>query len=286
MNNTDSLQYISISNLLKATPSEESGKRFVYLEASNESRDQQGEVVLAKALANSSGYYMRFGNIDLEHLTQTGKPNPKKGYPGIPNYQCFEIGLPVEVAARNNKTFVKAEIYAGSGVAAENANSFWSSITEINPSAKWYPSVAGSIMGMSPDRSTVTKVRWTNIGFSKTPVNADLATVSTIPFGALAKCWTNDGIDLVKAMEAGYGTPNQVEDGGSLGIQSLAGSKQYSKRRNKFTPIFREIWKGGALTEPYLIQAAKETFNCDDEDAKSFIKQYLSDISTSIKGRK
>ena len=43
--------WLSIPDMLKATPAEESGKRYLYLEASNEARDYQGEVVLAKALA-------------------------------------------------------------------------------------------------------------------------------------------------------------------------------------------------------------------------------------------
>ncbi len=38
--------------MLKATASTEGGRRFLYLEASNEGVDQQAEVVAAKALAD------------------------------------------------------------------------------------------------------------------------------------------------------------------------------------------------------------------------------------------
>ena len=119
--------YLSISQMLKATPVQEGGDRFIYLEASNETLDQQGEVVLAKALEESADYYLKFGNLDIDHYTQIGARN------GIPNYELFEIGRPVDVACREGATFVKGQIYSGSGVAAERANAFWSSVTELSP---------------------------------------------------------------------------------------------------------------------------------------------------------
>src|SRR5580704_14596951 len=88
--------HISISQMLKAMPATEGGQRFVYLEASNESRDYQNEVILAKALADSADYFLKYGNIAHEHYTQTSKPNPAKNWPGIPNHESFEIGRPVE----------------------------------------------------------------------------------------------------------------------------------------------------------------------------------------------
>ncbi len=51
----DSLpDFFSISGLLKATPRTEHGERFVFLEASNKTVDQQGERVLAQAPAHSA----------------------------------------------------------------------------------------------------------------------------------------------------------------------------------------------------------------------------------------
>ena len=187
--------YLSISQMLKASPVVEGGDRFIYLEASNEALDQQGEVVLAKALADSASYYLKFGNLDIDHYTQIGAKA------GIPNYELFEIGRPVDVAVRDGSTFVKGQVYSGTGPAAERANSFWSSLTELSPPARWYPSVGGSVAAKSvvidpltkAKRAVIQKVRWTNIGFSKTPVNANLATVSTVPFGALAKSFCDGG---------------------------------------------------------------------------------------------
>jgi len=228
--------FLSIGDLFKAVPASEGSKRFVYLEASNQSRDLQGEVLLAKALEDSADYYTKFGNLDLEHFTQIGAKN------GIPNYESYEIGKPVSVRFDGTKTFVKGHIVSGTGVAAEKANLFWSSLTEITPAKDWYPSVGGTVMGkrISIDPKSgerypvIDKVRWTNIGFSRTPVNTDLATVSTVPFGILAKCWGPAGIDMRKSLAAGYGTDSAKLTGGSaLGRQSLDGVASSRSRATK-----------------------------------------------------
>jgi hypothetical protein len=94
---TGSPDYLSIGSMLKATPVLESGQRLIYLEASNESLDQQNEVVLQKALKDSADWFLRYGNLDTDHITMLGKPNPAKGHPGIPDSQYYEIGRPLEV---------------------------------------------------------------------------------------------------------------------------------------------------------------------------------------------
>jgi len=223
MNQTQDINFLSISGMLKATPHEEGGERFIYMEASNESLDVQGEVVLAKALQESQDYYLRYGNVDLEHVTQVGLKT------GIPDYHLFEIGRPVEVRIRNPRTFVKAQIYSGEGKPAEKANDFWQSLTSVVPAQRWYPSVGGAVLEKAQEvdvelgkRTFVTRVRWTNIGMSKTPVNVAVPTASTMPVGVFAKCWGAHGLDLSKALEAGYGTDMSALTGGAaLRQQSL-----------------------------------------------------------------
>ena len=91
--------YLSIGDMFKATPHTEGDKRFIYMEASNEVRDLQDEMVLQKALTDSAEYFLRFGNIDIDHYTKIGVPNPQKGYIGIPNFELYEIGRPIDVRA-------------------------------------------------------------------------------------------------------------------------------------------------------------------------------------------
>ena len=114
---------LCITDLLKATPRVEDGQRVIYIEASNEAVDHQGEVVMAKALADSADYYLRHGNLDIDHYTLIG---PRMG---LRDSNLYEIGRPLEVSSRDGKTFVKGVVYSGTGPAAEQANIFWSSMT-------------------------------------------------------------------------------------------------------------------------------------------------------------
>ena len=272
--------YLSISQMFKATPVAEGADRFIYLEASNESLDQQGEIVLAKALADSSAYYLKFGNLDIDHYTQIGARS------GIPNYEMYEIGRPIEVNVKDGATFVKGQIYSGSGPAAERANSFWSSLTDLNPPARWYPSVGGSVIGKSvvidPDtkakKAVINKVRWTNIGFSKTPVNPSLATVSTVPFGALAKSLCVDGFDFRKAIEAGYGTDSAaLAGGGALRKQSLEpGLLSYWDFRDALAELLRT---GGVSTKPAdMVKIAQERYGMSPDVAAASVERFLGDL--------
>lgn len=273
---------LSISDMLKATPVTEGDDRFVYIEASNEQVDQQGEIVRAKALAESAGYYLQFGNIDLDHYTQIG------ARAGIPNYELFEIGRPVDVKVHEGTTFVKGQIYAGSGPAADRANSFWSSLVDLSPPARWFPSVGGKVTEKSviidPEtkakRAVINKVRWTNIGFSKTPVNANLSTVSPIPFGALTKSLCAEGFDFIKAMEAGYGTDSAALAGGpALRKQSLDGSlHSYWDFRDSLADMIRRgKVRGGDPAA--LVKAACSALGLSADKAASFVERFLHDLA-------
>ncbi|WP_147432494.1 hypothetical protein [Pararobbsia silviterrae] len=274
--------FLSVSQMLKATPATEGDARFVYLEASNQTRDLQGEVLLAKALEESASYYLKFGNLDLEHFTQIGAKQ------GIPMYESYEIGKPVDVRVDGTRTFVKGQIYTGTGPAAEKANLFWSSLTQIDPPKDWYPSVGGGVLGKSiaidPETQqpypVITKVRWSNVGFSRTPVNPDLETVSTMPIGVLTKCWGAAGIDLRKSLTAGYSTDSASMTGGeALRIQSLQGgkSKSYRDFRDELAGAFM---KGeiAACDKTSLVREAGARFGLSDADAALYVGRFLDDL--------
>jgi hypothetical protein len=215
--------HISVTGLLKALPVEEGAERYLYMEASNEAKDYDNEVVMAKALAESADYYLRFGNVDIDHITLRGARE------NIPNYSLYEVGIPEAVKVDHPRTMVKARIYRGEGHAAEQANMLWASLTKLNPPARWYPSVGGAVLNktphVSPDGDTgmiVTKVRWTNIGLSKTPVNLSLQTATTIPMSSFAKAWGANGLDMAKALTAAATSDvAELSGGGALGEQSL-----------------------------------------------------------------
>ncbi len=188
--------------MLKATPHTEGGDRFIYLEASNEALNVKNEAILSKALEDSADYYLRYGNVDLDHFTQV---NPARGHH---DRYLFEIGQPVDVRVDGKRTFVKGQIFSGEGPAAEKANEFWESITSVNPAQSWYPNIGGQVLEKSErtnartlaKQSMVTRIRWTNIGMSRSPTNSDAPVASTIPFGVLAKCWGASGLNMTKAI--------------------------------------------------------------------------------------
>jgi hypothetical protein len=281
--------FLGVSDMLKATPREEGGVRFVYLEASNEAVDYQGEVVLAKALADSADYYLRYGNLDLDHFTQIGAKQ------GIPNYELYEIGRPVDVRARDGKTFVKGQVYSGTGPAAERANGFWSSLVDLNPPARWYPSVGGKVITKSvaidpvskAKRAIISQVRWTNIGFSKTPVNLSVGPISTVPIGVLAKSMCAGGIDYAKALEAGYGTDAAALSGGAaLRSQSLQqGVLSYWDFRDSLAGLIRSGKVNGGRPSD-LVKVAHEQLGVKSADqAARYVQRFLADLEQHRSGK-
>lgn len=287
--------YLSIGNMLKATPHMDGGQRIVYFEASNEGVDQQDEVIAAKALAESAEYFKRYGNIDIDHYTLIGKPDPTKGRPGIPGCELYEIGRPLEVRQTGKTTFVKSLIYSGVGPAAERANDFWSSITDLNPPQRWYPSVGGSVLAKSVEidpktklrKAIVSKVRWTNIGVSKTPVNQHVGTCATIPLGAFAKSWTAAGLDFAKALEAGYGTDSAALAGGAaMRKQSLDGVvHSYFDFRNKLAAQMRSGAAGKNPGARELVTHAAKQFGVSPDQAAEWVERFMRDLKNGLNKR-
>lgn len=291
--------FISIGSMLKASPSMEGDRRFIYCEASNEGLDQQNEIVAAKALADSADFFKQYGNIDIDHYTLLGKPNPVKGWPGIPDCNLYEIGRPVDVRQSGKSTFVKAEIYAGDGIAAARANEFWSSITELSPPQRWYPSVGGAIdkaatkVVVDPEtklrKAIVQKVRWTNIGFSKTPVNQHVPTCATLPMGAFAKCFGYGGFDLAKALEASYATDATAKTGGAaLGGQSLdrgRSPRNYHEFREELAECVRSGHAGENPGARELMAYASQHFSLPSDQAAEWVERFLRDLKNGLNKR-
>jgi len=277
---------VCLTGLFKAIPHEVAGERLLYLEASNESLDYQGERVLSDALERSTDYFLRYGNIDLDHLTLLG---PKQG---IPDYHLYEIGRPIEVSIQHPRTFVKALITQGDGAGALRANEFWDSLTKQHPPARWYPSVGGQVINteseIDPETGAkvgvVTDVRWCNIGLSKTPVNLTVPNAATIPFGVFAKCWGAGGFDLQKALAASYATDAAaLSGGGAFGRQSL-------DRRIYTYWEFRDaaakaVLKGKAKRDPDSLFAFAVRRGIPEDEAAEWAERLLHDLERNRKTR-
>lgn len=281
--------YLSISGLfLKASPAEECGERVIYMTASNESTDLQGEKVLVTSLQDSASHFMSYGNVDLDHRTL--RP---PSFVGDNPYQ-WEIGRPVDVQFRGDQTIVKAQLYRGESRVAENANMVWDSMTKINPPAMWYPSVGGQIVDRGTDLDPETgnrvgvirKVRWTNIGLSRTPVNH---TIPPVTAEQMCKSW-NGSAFVCKALDAGYGTDSAtLGGGGALRFQSLDPAVQatlpggYQAFRESVASAIR--CRKCRMTPAGIVSYAVEN-GVDSLQAQTWAVQFMRDLATSMRGRK
>lgn len=282
--------FFSVNTLLKATPHEERGERFIYFEASSQEVDQQGEIVLAKALEDSAQHFLKFGNIDIDHYTLIGAKA------GIPNPMSYEIGRPVDVVVQGDKTFVKAQLYKGDTELAKNANMVWESMTQLDPPARWYPSVGGAVLAKAvaihPDTKEkvglVTKVRWTNVALSRTPVNQHLPQAQTAPVAVFAK--SLNGFVMSKALEASYSTDRAaLTGGGALGMASLdtgSASTPYSyfDFRERLAKALRD-GEASNQTKNGLIAFSVGKFNLQPDEATEWVDRFMGDLKRSLTKR-
>lgn len=269
--------YVQLPGLFKARASEESGKRFLYFEASNEDVDHSNEIVLQKALKDSSEYYLRHGNVDLSHYSLLG---PRSG---MKNFMEYEIGRPVDVHVGDKRTFVKAELYQGDSAMARNAGMVWDSMTKQSPPSRWYPSVGGKVLAKSvridPDTGdkvgVVDSVLWNNTALDRCPVNKTVPEASAVPFGVFAK--SMNGFVISKTLEAGYGTDSAtLTGGGALRLQSLHGS-DYADLRDSIAAAIMQNRMPSGITHPALIEIAQSDFGLSLEEANELVHRFLND---------
>lgn len=283
--------HFSAPGLFKSVAVQEGAQRILYMQASDESVDLHGEKMLAKSLQGSADYFLKYGNIDLNHRSILPPRHPNEVT------ELWEIGKPLEVSVVNDRTLVKAAIYSGDGPGANNANIFWDFLTNVNPAVPWYPSVGGSVLpgGKTVEIDPVTKdkvtlissVRWSNIGLSRTPVNTSVPAVSVFGSETFAKCLTADGhFDLSKALEAGTGTDSATLTGGAaLGTQSLDSHIQAT------LPAYEDVQEalakhirsrsGGTVSLLSLTRLVEALFDVPEADAAQLARHFLVRLDSS-----
>jgi hypothetical protein len=184
--------------LIKAE--EEGGRWNVYLEASNEEIDSDGEVTVMKALKDASDYYLAHGVISWDHQHKIMK-NP-----------AFIIGEPTDVAfTKKNSTLIKGFLYKEN----KNAQGVWENL--LSKSSRFGASIGGYILKKSVENSTkyIKKVFWDETAITNKPVNATTqGNCRILPYEAFAK-----------ALMAGSGINAESFGGGrALTGESLQGS--------------------------------------------------------------
>ncbi len=151
---------------------EENGQWIVYLQASNEIKDQDGETVEVMALKKAADYFMSHGILSWDHKHKVTHD------PG------FIIGEPLDVRfTGNNETLVKAFLYKANDIAQK----VWKNIT--SGARRLGASIGGGILQKA--ESAIKRVIWDETALTHKPINdATLGTVQVIPFAAFAKALT------------------------------------------------------------------------------------------------
>lgn len=205
MNSSTPEYIISIPLLVKAHESAD-GKRKISFEASNESPDLEGDVILQEALLGSAHTFLK-GQIDLDHLSETGDRyglNPQEYVIGRPT-GVFDMG--------NGRTGVEGELFKGN----KHADTVWEELNR-NPPEPWKASIFGypledglvdvrlnkSIDPKGATRFLVKRLSWASVALTKSPVNDSIAgNARIIKSMVFAKAYHDH---LVK----GYGFPDTI----------------------------------------------------------------------------
>ncbi len=210
---------------------EEDGRWVVYLEASNEIEDQDGETVDMAALEKAADYYLSHGILSWDHKhKQNNDPESI-------------IGEPLEVKFTDDKrTLVKGWLYQHN----DKAKKVWNNIR--SGAERLGSSIGGGILRKASDR--IRRVVWDEVAITHKPINdGTLGSVSMIPFSAFAKAisYSEGGTSLeefVKALTAGSGVDAANFTGGrALTPESLQGSTVNIIHKDELDQLFGDMLK-------------------------------------------
>ena len=183
---------LEIPALIKAK-TEAGGRRVVEVEASNESVDSEGDIILQQALLDAGPSFVKTGNLDIDHISEVGERY------NIANPTSYIVGRPTEVKdIGGGRTSVVGEIRrAKDGSFDAKANKFdefWQSLNS-DPPVNWrasiygFPTPDGLIDCTRPPPGTktygatrylVTGINWRSLAFTRNPVNDAIKGVARV----------------------------------------------------------------------------------------------------------
>jgi hypothetical protein len=237
-----------VSDLIKAK--DENGKWIVYLEASTESKDQEGEKTIMKALEEEAPNYLHKGVVSWDHQHRANND------PGA------IIGEPLDVSfSSSRKTLLKAFLYQKN----KKAQDVWDNIQ--SGCTRFGASIGGYILRKS--KGIISKVIWRDTAITDKPVNHDtFGKVQLMPFAEFAK-----------ALMAGSGVDAASFSGGrALAGESLQGA---DNRKLSDIPvnILDLVFKG-------FLKAVKNEKINTYEETKRFVQGhgFTDNVSDEILG--
>ena len=231
----------------------------IYIEASNEFRDREKEIVLQEALKESADHFLKKGKISWNHLhrDEMGQRRP-----------AFVIGHPLDVRfPEDRRSLVKGTLYRKNTVAQEMMANLESECDRFGAS------IGGQKLAKS-FTGTVSKVLWDETAITYDPINDSLGSVQIDPME-----------EFVKSLMAGSGVnPGEFSGGRVMTREDLLGD-----RRNLSNDTKQDMMWGinsamnGAIHEVMeetykkafkaAFQYIRENLDYDDEALKAHLKE-------------
>jgi hypothetical protein len=105
--------------------------------------------------------------------------------------------------------------------------------------------------------------------------------------GAFAKCWTAGGLDLAKALEAGYGTDSAAMAGGAAMREQSLDHKihSYFDFRNKLAGRMRSGAAGKNPGARDLVEMAAKQFSLPRDQAAEWVERFMRDLKIGLNKR-
>lgn len=179
---------IDFPALVKAR-TDSSGKRLIEVEASVELVDDEGDLILQKALLDSADAFVKNGHIDVDHISELGHRF------GIQNPESYIIGRPVEVKnIGDGRTSVVSEIMRsrdGFDPSRNRFDAFWATLT-ATPPVEWRSSIYGFPKASETidcrnttceggvTRFLIKALDWRSLAMTRRPVNNHIKGCATI----------------------------------------------------------------------------------------------------------
>ena len=178
----------------------EDGLRVVYLEAHSEDPDLQEETIYVKGLKESSGYFLKNGFLDWHHTGEKRKnvPLPKD-----------IIGFPLDLRFKGKKVYVKAVLHEGDPI----ADDIWKGL-HYKPPKRYSASIAGKRVKTFQKANGVhtTKLIWTSLAITPSPVNDNLESVSLTPYTVFLKALSSSAETDLAQVTGGQALSDVDED--------------------------------------------------------------------------
>ncbi len=177
------LKAIAIDFDVVIKASNQNNKRIIELEASNEHRDLEGDVIVQQALMYSKDSFLRSGHLDLEHYSEIGD----RLDPPIPNPASYIIGKPLQVLdLGDGRTGVVGEIAQSRDGSFQperfQYDAIWDALNR-NPPVPYRASIYGypvpeAVTDCSQEtcshgatRYLVKKLDWRSLALCRNPMN-------------------------------------------------------------------------------------------------------------------